>query len=382
MGRSLVLFIAAALCALVSVRAPAADALVPIEQFTRHDEFGTIKISPTGEFVALSTGKYGRSLLAFINLKDGKVTSGVRATDGFEIDDFRWVSPTRLIYMIAERLPGRVQPSPTGEIFGIDRDGKHHTQLYGYRAGQSILGTTMPVRQASYATAELISALKDDDRNILIAEHPWRQRGNYWQYDMDARPLLVLLNIFSGKKKSLGVVPLSNASILVDSNDRVRFAIGLNDKFKLAVMWKPTPDSPWAEFELPDFREESVEPQRFSTDNRTVFFTGVHNGESLSALYRLDLQTQAAEKVYAFENGEVTGLVSDFSDREVVGVRGYSDRPLYHWLIDDDPAARLHAALQRAFPAQDVTITSTSDDGHLAIAFVSSDVNPDRKSVV
>jgi hypothetical protein len=108
---------------------------IPIEQFTRHDDFGTLKVSPDGQFIALTTGKFGREILAFIDLKDKKVSGGVRAPERFEIDDFYWVSPTRLIYMIAERQRGHVQPTPTGEIFGVDRDGKKNQLLYGYRAG-------------------------------------------------------------------------------------------------------------------------------------------------------------------------------------------------------------------------------------------------------
>jgi len=376
-GKSWLLLVTALLACASQASGRAADSESnPIEQFTRHDEFGTIKISPDGEFVALTTGKYGRTLLTFISLKDMKLVSGVRAPDGFEIDDFRWVSATRLIYMIAERQLGRVQPTPTGEIFGIDRDGKHHLLLYGYRAGQDSLGTRVTGRQASYASADLISALNADDRNILIAEHPWREAGNYWHYDPDAPPRVVLLNTFNGKKKYLGTVPLANASVIVDRNDQVRFGVGMNEKFKLAVTWKPTPEAPWTAFDLPGFRDESIVPQRFSTDNRSVLFTGVHEGESFSALYRLDLQTRVIDKVYGFEDSNVIDLVTDFADREVVGVRGYSDRPVYHWLVQDDPAAKLHAALQRGFAGQDVSITSTTADGRVAIAFVDSDTSP------
>ena len=64
----------------------------------------------------------------------------------------RWVSPTRLIYTIAQRQRTNVRPTPTGEIFGINRDGSGSRQLYGYRAGQSSLDTHIKKREASYAT--------------------------------------------------------------------------------------------------------------------------------------------------------------------------------------------------------------------------------------
>ena len=348
---------------------------LPIEAFTRWDEFGTIKISPDGEFIAISTGKRGRSVIAFIDLKNKKLLSGVRAPDPLEIYDFDWVSPTRLIYQIAERYPSSTRPVVTGELFAINRDGSAHQQIYGYRAGEKQLGTRLKVRESTYADPEIVSLMRNDRDNIIITEQPWKQNGMYWAMNWDAKPRITKLNVYSGDKHDLGSAPLRAASVLVDQADRVRFAVGLNDQFRLAVSWKPQPDAAWAEFELSGFREEGIEPQRFSGDNNTVLFTGVREGESLAALYSLDLQTRAVQKVHAFDGVEVTGVVADFADKETIGVRGYGDREQYHWLAPDDPAAKLHAALQRAFKDQNVWITSATDDGHLAIVFVSSDVN-------
>jgi dipeptidyl aminopeptidase/acylaminoacyl peptidase len=374
---ALVLFVAGLVStSSASAQAPATAGPPPIDAFTRWDEFGDIKISPDGEFVAISTGKYGRSSIVFVDLKNKKLVSGVRAPEPLEMYDFFWASPTRLIYQIAERYPGRATPGFTGEIFAINRDGGSHEQIYGYRAGQKQLGTRLKVREASYAHPEIVSPLREDRDHILITEQPWKQNGMYWAPNWDAKPRITRLNVYSGDKRELDVAPLRSAAVLVDQKDRVRFAIGLNDAFRLAVSWKPQPDSPWTEFELPGFREEGIQPRRFSADNNSVLFTGVREGESLASLYRLDLQTRAVEKVHAFEDADVTGVIADFADRETVGVRGYGARAQYHWLNAEDPAAKLHAALQRAFKDQRVMITSASDDGLFAIVHVSSDVNP------
>src|ERR1041384_7096937 len=82
--------------------APAAGP-IPLEVFTRFDEFGGVKISPDGEFIAVLTGKYGRSTIIFTDLKARKVISGIRTPEDCEIDEYHWISPTRLIYTIAQR---------------------------------------------------------------------------------------------------------------------------------------------------------------------------------------------------------------------------------------------------------------------------------------
>jgi dipeptidyl aminopeptidase/acylaminoacyl peptidase len=377
--RRISLLLGAILCANVFAQTPAVAppaGPLPIESFTKFDEFGGLKISPDGAFVALLTGKNGRGALLFVDLKNKKIVSGIRAPEDGEIDEYHWISPTRLVYMIAQRYAGRARPTPTGEIFAINRDGGSNRQLYGYRAEESTLDTHLPTRKASYATPELLSSLKKDADNILIAEYPWRNAGTVWQYNPDAKPLISRLNVFSGKKQQIDMAPLAGAILLLDYDDNVRFALGRNEAQKWAVAWKPEPRGDWATFELQGFREESVTPLRFSTDNRSVFLTGIREGEALDALYRLDLQSKQLEKVHAFADAGVDNIIMDFADREVVGVTSYGDRQSDHWLLKDNPAAQTYQALQRAFPKQRVNITSSTEDGSVVVVFVDSDLNP------
>lgn len=352
------------------------EAILPIEHFTKYDEFNSPRLSPDGTRVAYLTGKYGRSILAVINTADKKLVGGGRCPEGLQILDFDWKSNSRIVYQLAERQPGMVQPSATGELAAINFDGKGQSLIYGYRAGERQTGTNLKVRQASYATAELISPLLSDEKNILIAEYPWREGASYWYYDRDAKPTVTRLDVFNGNKRSLGQVPLANASMLVDANDEVRFAIGADENSKLAVSWKPEPKAPWQAFALPDFKDESVVPRLFSDDNQVVFLTGVRNGESASALYKLDLKTREVAKVHGVDGADISSLVTDLSGRRIVGVVTDLDKPQVHWLDETDRATKIHRSLTKAFPGQVVSVISTSHDGSRAIVFVHSDVNP------
>jgi dipeptidyl aminopeptidase/acylaminoacyl peptidase len=377
--RCLSLIIGALMCANVLAQSPAvapAAGPIPIEHFTKFDEFGGVKISPDGQFIAVLAGKYGRSNVLFFDLKNKKAVSGIRTPEDCEIDEYHWISPTRLIYMIAQRQPGRIRPSSTGEIFAVNRDGSGSRQLYGYRAGQRTIDTHIKKRAASYATPELLSPLKNDPEHILIAEFPWRETNGGWVFNPDAKPLITRLDVYTGDKKQLGMAPLSGSHLLLDHDDNVRFALGRNDRQELAVSWRPQPDSEWTSFELDGFRDESVVPRRFSVDNRSVYLTGVREGETYAALYRLDLQTQQLEKVHGFAAADVDVVITDFAKRELVGVSGYAERQTDFWLLKDNPAAQTYQALQRAFPGQRVSVTSASEDGRAAIVFVESDVNP------
>jgi dipeptidyl aminopeptidase/acylaminoacyl peptidase len=338
---------------------------LPLESFTRWDEFGDVKISPDGRLLAMTLGKYGNSALAFIDRHDGKLVGGWRQPNGTVIEDFDWVSPTRVIYRVAERAPDRVEPLGTGEIFAIDVDGKDKALVYGYRAHSS-----------SYATAYVISTLPSDPDNILVAEQPWRLIGNSWWSNPDARPTIKLLNVRNGRKRELGEAPLASAQLLVDSSEQVRFAVGYDTRGKLAVAWRPRVDDPWQEFALPGFRSNMIKPLGFNKDNSAVHFLAVPENKSHQALYRLTLASGSIDKLSLADDTEVVDAVMDLRNERVIGYETYTDKLARAWIEKDDRSARFYRALERAFPGQTISITSSTSDGSLAVAFVQSDVNP------
>jgi dienelactone hydrolase len=356
-------------------QAVADSAQLPLSDFTRYDEFGGIMLSPDGRYAAVLGGKHGRSMLGFLSMKEGKVVNGVRAREGFEFYDFKWVSNQRLMYRLAERqLNGLL--SVTGEIAAIDVDGKSHELLYGYRAGMQQTGTRIATREDSYATAELISPLLDDDKNVLMSEQPWKLVGNYYMRDRDAKPNIILLDVYTGRKKNLGRAPLIGAELLVDRSDRVRIAIGLNQDLKYAVSWKPDPDGDWQDFDLPGFKEESIEPKIMGEDDQSVYFVGMGIADRHTALYRLDLRSRSVTNIFGFPDSDIADVVYDLTRRRIIGVQSYVDRRVTHWLDSTDRAARVAAALQRSFPDQNIEIPTATLDGSLAVVFVSSSTNP------
>lgn len=349
---------------------------LPVEYFTRDDLTGDLKISPDGRHFAMSVGKIGASGLVFVDVASGMIVGGIRARQGMEIHDFDWVSPRRVIYQIAERQIGYRMVSATGEFFATDIDGKASRMIYGYRAGEKTGEYIKSKKDDSYATAVLLSTLPSDDKHILIGEFPWRLRGNMWHLDLDAKPTITRLNVYDGRKKSLGLAPLASASLLADRNHQVRFAVGFDAEGNLRASWGPEAEGAWQTFALAGFVEDSVFPKRFTADNRAVLFVGVREGESLSSLFRLDLESEKFHKLYGHEEVDVGGLIVDWRDENAIGIRIYGDRPEVHWLDPDDPSARLRAKLERAFPGHAMNVTSRTADGRIAVLFVYSDVNP------
>jgi hypothetical protein len=346
------------LCSLVSLAALAEPAPppppLPVEYFTRDDLTGRLKISPDGKHFAIIVGRLDASALVFLDVATGAVVGGVRGGKGKEIHDFHWISPSRVVYQIAERQLGVRYASLTGEFFAIDVDGKANRIIYGYRAGEFATGTQVRRREASNAAAELVSVLRGDEKHILIAEYPYRLRGNTWHLNRDAKPEITRLNVYDGRKTSLGTAPLASARVIVDRNDHVRFAVGYDESATLRASWRPEADAPWQSFALPGFIEDSVLPLRFTADQKAVLFSAIAEAKSVSGLYRIELESHEIEELYSHPEFDIYGLVPDLLDQKAVGVQMYTDRPEIHWLEPEDPSAKLLAKLERAFPGQAV----------------------------
>ena len=350
---------------------------LPLDYFTRHDDFGEIELSPDGTSFAASRLENGKGHLTIYTIEPLKAVYGFRSGEHTEIRDFYWASPTRLLYTIAQRQRDFEQPVPTGEIFAVDRDGRKPATLYGYRArvaNPRPVDTRLKYTEETFASAEILDVRTDKDDEVVIVEYPWTVKGNRAYNDPGTTARLSRLNVYSGKTMLIDTLPLGRASPLLDADDHLRFAIGYNEKGDVAVAWKQ--EDEWQSFELPGFRADSIVPQQFTPDNRAVLFTGTRSGESLSALYKLDLTAHAVELLYAHPEADVSDVVLDLAQETVVGVRVYADKPEYHWLQADHPAVKLYQMLERAFPGLSVVVGSVAEDEKRAVAWVHSDVNP------
>ncbi len=350
-----------------TAQAPHTPTVAPIEAFTRFDEFGGLKISPDGKFVAVLSGEQGSSQLAFIDLDDKKIVSSV-GTDGdshARIRAYRRLGPSRLIFTLLLSSPSRGTPRRSSEIYASERDGSDRRLIYDGYPSARVLGSTRG----------------SDLQYLFVAQYEMRDVGGLWYENRDAKATVCRVNVHVSERNYSGCgwieqAPFGNAQFLLDRNDKLRFALGTNQELVPVVGWKRDPDGKWQTFDLDVLRGEGLEPVRLDMDDLSVFLIGVRYDEAFAALYRLDLQTRQLEKVHGFDKADVQDVVMDFADSKIVGVRGYAERPIEHWLLPDDPTAQTYQALHRAFPGQRIQVTSASHDGRRAIVFVDSDVNP------
>jgi dipeptidyl aminopeptidase/acylaminoacyl peptidase len=119
---------------------------------------------------------------------------------------------------------------------------------------------------------------------------------------------------------------------------------------------------------------ETWDPQFFAADSATLWLISREEHDR-GALYAFDTRTrQRGPALFVPPEGEITEVIATRDRSRLLGVRYESDRERHHW-FDADRAA-LQNRLETTFKGCLVRVTSQSDDGSVALIWVSHDREP------
>src|SRR5688500_8115906 len=107
-----------------------ADAQVDLGRYLKRDPFGTIKISPTGEYYAATVPLEDRTSLVVVRRGDKQVSGQVGGERHAVVSDFEWANPERFVVSLAERYGSEDQPQPTGELYAVNADGSKRQMIF------------------------------------------------------------------------------------------------------------------------------------------------------------------------------------------------------------------------------------------------------------
>src|SRR5204863_2484304 len=108
-----------------------ADAQVDLERYIKAETYGTTRISPTGEYFAVTMNFPDRSMLVIQRRSDGQIIAKAAGREHSAVEAFWWVNDHRVVVAMAERQGSRDKPTPTGELYGMNADGSNPKILVG-----------------------------------------------------------------------------------------------------------------------------------------------------------------------------------------------------------------------------------------------------------
>ena len=147
-------------------------ALPPVDDFTRYPDYEQVRISPTGEYLAVTTKMDDFEYLTVIELVRNQILYRTHFGKNWDIADFHWATAERILVQPAVRIPGRTDFSfPTGEIYGLNADGSDAAVLFGY-GGSGGPAARAGRMKRTRAFAEILHMLPDQPRHVLIGTTP------------------------------------------------------------------------------------------------------------------------------------------------------------------------------------------------------------------
>lgn len=348
----------------------AAPQAVSFDDYARHAQFLQVKISPSGKYIAVSRrADDGNIEVVVLKRGDFSVASQHHFRGNDTISAFYWANDERLILTLAREVGSLEAPQPTGELYGVNADGKKGLMLTGYRS-----------KSRTPTASEIIDFLPEEDDTVLIASRRLTSREPAIEF--------YRLNVINGRQNKVGQAPIravrgGQVFALTDNQGEPRLVYGVDPAkdSDTVLMYLPANSEKWQELARFDEKSDrSFQPLAFAADNQSVF--GLSNlSSNTRAIARLDLASKQQEILAEHPRTDVTPIISIENGQltDVIGA-SYEYDNIETIFFDNANHSAFGKALQglmAAFPGKNVSITSVTRDNQLAVVQVSS-VNQDN----
>lgn len=352
MRKTLMAALLGAGCALLSATAGAVD----LERYLRDDAFTNIKISPDGTYVAASVPLQDATAIAVLRTSDMAMVGSFRPPRDNHAGSFDWVSNERLVIGLAQKWGRLDKPRPTGELYGINADGRSGELLVGYRVGGL---------NDSQVSAFLTDELADDERNVLIAVWPFAENPYTRIERMDA---------VTGRRIIVARSPVQGAHFTTDNTGEVRFALGSGSDNVQKLYYRVQRGEDWVLLNDEAVSRRVEKPLGFSADG-SLAYLWIEQTEGPDAIVSWNPQTNERHTLLRDEVVDPGLVIYQPGTRIPVGALYYGDVPKARFFDDTSSTARLYRSLQAALRSP-VYITSSTRDGRIVLAQTWSGSNP------
>jgi hypothetical protein len=255
---------------------------LPLENFAKHANYNSIKISPDGRHFAAAAPFENQTILVIINRQTMKPTFAFRFEENQHVNDYYWANNERLVFNRVVRKSIAEQPSFYGQIFAANLDGSKQEIIFGYSGGKAQTGgRTGKNRGPDRAWGEILHILPDDPKHIIISA-----RG--MSTDLDVPYRIIKLNIYNSRKVDITRTPLGNSSVLFNSKGEIMLSVGIDAKGEDRAFFYKNDD--WLEISeddaLADYEAFSMNKQS------TKLYLRAYENKATESIYEYDIKSK------------------------------------------------------------------------------------------
>ncbi|MDQ3288835.1 MAG: S9 family peptidase [Pseudomonadota bacterium] len=341
----------------------------PIEDFVRHATYSMVKISPDGQYLAMTVDRGDQDVLTVLRTKDLGIVKINQLPDKRSVGSFYWTSPDRLLFNAVRKRGRYEQPAGTGEWFAVNADGSKPRPLifYGTR------DVTQRGKSVGNEYFTLLDTLREDDQNVVMSV-------NYPRSMEGAGTEVVLMDTVTGRRKSLGRAPKENCSIALGPNKQPRFAVcssslGSDGEYEERTELHRRDDAgAWSLVSSSKSDGKSLSVIQATPDG--TVYAWQDDQKSPAALGTLDVATGTFQPLFQDDVAEVSDMVWSTDQNDLVAVMTEAGAPRVKLIDESSPDGELYASLAASFPGQLVDFSSATQDGKQVVVSVRSDRNP------
>jgi len=352
----------------LSSTALAAASAYSVEDFVRHPTYGAAKISPTGEYLAITVDRGDQDVLTVMRTTDLEILKVNQLPDKKSVGEFHWVSPERLMFSAVRKMGGYAQPFNTGEWFAVNADGTQPRPLIFYGTRDA----TQRGKTVGNERFSLLDTLRDDDQYVLMqARYPRSSEG--------AGTELVRVDVLSGRRTTLAKAPKENCSISVDEHKSPRFALCSSSRDEEGNYDERTElysldAGKWTLVNASKADGKHLFVIRTTADG--TVYVAEDDGNKPSAVGTLDTADGSFRPVFQDDVAEVSEFIWSTDDTTLIGVVTEAGKPEVTLIDGAHKDAALYSSLAASFPGEMVDFSSHTKDGSKVIVSVYSDSNP------
>ncbi len=359
MGRGwcgLVLLLAGTLAGMAGVPSAQAQAL-PVEAFAKASPFSMPRLSPTGDYLALSTdfgqGNHAVQVLRLSDMQRMAVLRLPRYESPFQIV---WVGDGRLVVAKGRKYGSLEKPLPTGEIIASDFDGQNQRYIYGYEQQNAAAGL-----DRGFGYIESVAESND---------------GRFYMRQLKRNPTSSMLYVVDTQRptfKLIADINVPQLEFVIDRNGVARYAWGRDDD-DTHLLYRSDDGRRWQPLAPPQAGSIWT-PMSFSADNTRVYGALSH-ADGPSQLVLSDLDGGNAEVLVGdgFSSVGLTQWTGHPSIPFAAAAQG--GRPRLVYFDPGRPEAELHRTLAGLLPQQHVTFVDVSRNGQVVLVHIASDRDP------
>ncbi len=336
---------------------------IPVQDFVRHPTYSSVRISPNGDYLAMTVDKEGQDVLVVMRTKDMSIVKVNTLPDEKSVSQFHWVSPTRLMFSSIRKFGRFAQPFGTGEWYSVNADGSM----------PRVLNFAKRDATPTQARFSLLDNPQNEDGKILMTmSYPRSSEG--------VNTEVVQVDTTSGRWTSIGRAPRENCEIALDKDKAVRYAVCYDDEDAQGnydqsnELYRRGDDGKWTLINSSKSSGKMLSVMGTSGDGR--IYATQSDGKAPEAFGIIDSATGEFKSLFQDPVSEPATYITSADRETVLAVVTAAGKPRITVIEEDHPDTAVYASLAEAFPDSFVNFSSATRDGKQIVVSVSSDRNP------